>query len=139
MPGFRHRAVGFHAADALASFLDRDVADGAVEEKIEERFVADQGFEFQVPAFRAPGGIAAEVVEKKFLDQPGFARVGEVALGGANRRHPDFGAGIAAEDRTVLNERRARPLPRGGDGRANAGQPAANDDEIMMVWDRFHR
>ena len=52
------------------------------------------------------------------------------------RPHSAFVRAVAAEERTVLHKRGAKPLPRGGDRRAHAGEATAHHDEIIHAAGR---
>ena len=55
------------------------------------------------------------------------------------RRDAYLAAGVPAEDGTVVDERDARAVPRGGDGGAESARPRADDDKVVAprVGDRF--
>ena len=73
------------------------------------------------------GRIVVIVVELKLFEESGLLAVFAVS---AADPHADFARGVAAEHRAVLDDHGLCSVARGGDGRAESGDAAADHDEV---------
>ena len=79
-------------------------------------------------------GVAALVLQQKLHQNARFPHIFLAKMAaGAGNMHADFTAGVAAQHRTSLDERSLCAVTRCGDGSANAGQAAADDNYVKSL------
>ena len=120
---------GLHGGDAVAV---HDHAGGEVaEEEADVLLLADDLLlEFVAEAVDAAGAVRRTVTD--LLDHLAEVRV-FAAGGAAHGPDADFGAAVAAEDKTVLDESDLEGLTGSGERRAEAAVAAADDDEVELA------
>ena len=120
---------GLHGGDAVA--VHHDAGGEVAEEETDVLLLADDLFlelvAEAVDAARAVGGAVADLLDH-------LAEVRVFAAGGAaHRPDADFGATVAAEDETVLDECDLEGLTGSGERGTHAAVAATDDDEVELA------
>ena len=114
-----------------ASVLHIHIVDGSVQKEGQVFLGVDLVQQHGVPDGEIMVVVAVLVVQLQLQQDAGFLAVLlDHVLRRAAHMHPDFGAGVAAQHRPVLDKRGPGTLAGTGKGSADAGHAAADDDHI---------
>jgi len=127
----RHLPAG-HCGNARTLHL-RPLA-GAVEQQLQPRLIAGFFVEQQVPHRVILVGVAPGILQAQLLQNARLAPVRQVPMPvGAADVHAHLAGGIAAQHRPLMHEEHPRPMPRGCQPRAQAGQPPTDNADVGIV------